>query len=178
MEPNPVEGLDRERPFPTPMADSWGWRLVSKTILLVEDNPSDIALTQRALEKSRIANKLVLAEDGQEALDYLFAMGIHTGRDVADQPMLTLLDLKLPKIGGLDVLRRIRSDSRTRRMPVVILTSSNEEQDLAASYDLGINSYIRKPVDFNQFAQSVEQLGLYWLLLNHPAPPAAGPRTQ
>jgi len=144
--------------------------LSSKTILLVEDNPSDIALTKRALDKAHIANQLILAEDGQEALDYVFGAGAHVGRDVSDQPMLTLLDLKLPKIGGLDVLRGIRGDPRTRRMPVVILTSSNEEQDLAAGYDLGVNSYIRKPVDFNQFAHAVEQLGLYWLVLNEPPP--------
>lgn len=142
----------------------------SKTILLIEDNPSDIALTERALDRSRIANALVIAEDGQEALDYLFGQGAHAGRDPSDQPLLTLLDLKLPKIGGLEVLRTIRADPRTRRLPVVILTSSNEEQDVAASYDLGINSYIRKPVDFNQFARSVEQLGLYWLVLNEPPP--------
>lgn len=137
---------------------------------MIEDNPSDVALTKRALEKARIANQLVVAEDGQEALDYLFGAGMHTGRDTSQQPMLTLLDLKLPKIPGLDVLRRIRSDAITRRLPVVVLTSSNEEQDVAASYDLGINSYIRKPVDFNQFARAVEQLGLYWLVLNE-APP-------
>ncbi len=143
----------------------------SKTILLIEDNPSDIALTKRALEKARIANQLVIAEDGQEALDYLLGTGAHAGRDATDPPMLTLLDLKLPKIPGLEVLKRLRSDARTRRIPVVILTSSNEEQDVAGSYDLGINSYIRKPVDFSQFAQAVEQLGLYWLVLNEPPPP-------
>ncbi|MGB6947358.1 MAG: response regulator [Bryobacteraceae bacterium] len=143
----------------------------SKTILLIEDNPSDIALTKRALEKARIANQLVIAEDGQEALDYLLGTGAHAGRDPTDQPMLTLLDLKLPKIPGLEVLKRLRSDPRTRRIPVVVLTSSNEEQDVAGSYDLGINSYIRKPVDFSQFAHAVEQLGLYWLVLNEPPPP-------
>jgi two-component system, response regulator len=148
--------------------------LASKTILLVEDNPSDIALTKRALEKARIANRLVVTEDGQEALDYLFGSGVHAGRDISQQPMLTLLDLRLPKIEGLEVLRRIRGDASTRRIPVVILTSSNEEQDLARSYDLGINSYIRKPVDFNQFAQAVEQLGLYWLVLNEPPPNGDG----
>lgn len=146
----------------------------SKTILLIEDNPSDIALTKRALEKARIANDVVLAEDGVEALDYLFGQGAHIGRDTSDQPMLTLLDLKLPKLGGLEVLRRIRADARTRRMPVVILTSSNEERDVAAGYDLGINSYICKPVDFHQFAGAVEQLGLYWLVLNEPPPVAQG----
>jgi two-component system, response regulator len=146
----------------------------SNSILLVEDNPSDIALTKRALEKARIANKVVIAEDGQEALDYLFGGGMHAGRDMSVQPMLTLLDLKLPKISGLNVLRKIRSEAATRRIPVVVLTSSIEEQDVAASYDLGINSYIRKPVDFNQFAQSVEQLGLYWLVLNEPPPNGNG----
>lgn len=145
----------------------------SKTILLIEDNPSDIALTRRALEKARIANDLVIAEDGQEALDYLFAAGAHAGRDTSQQPMLTLLDLKLPKVPGLEVLRQIRSVAITRCIPVVILTSSNEEQDVTASYNLGTNSYIRKPVDFNQFVQAVEQLGLYWLVLNEP-PPCAG----
>ena len=146
----------------------------SKTILLIEDNPSDIALTKRALEKAHIANEVVIAEDGQEAVDYLFCTGAHAGRDITDQPMLTLLDLKLPKVGGLEVLRRIREDPRTRRMLVVILTSSNEEQDVAAGYDLGINSYIRKPVDFGQFAQVIAQLGLYWLILNQPPPLAKG----
>lgn len=146
----------------------------SKIILLVEDNPSDIALTKRALEKAHIANQLMVAEDGQEALDFLFGTGAHQGRDISQQPTLTLLDLKLPKIPGLQVLRRIRSEPATRRLAVVILTSSNEEQDIAAGYDLGINSYIRKPVDFAQFAQAVEQLGLYWLLLNEPPPKGAG----
>ena len=141
-----------------------------KTILLIEDNPSDIDLTIRAFERSRIANELIVAEDGQEALDYLWGLGKWEGRDVLELPALTLLDLKLPKIAGLDVLRRIRADARTRRIPVVILTSSKEEQDVAASYDLGVNSYIRKPVDFTQFASAAEQLGLYWLLLNEPPP--------
>lgn len=142
-----------------------------KIILLVEDNPSDVGLTQRALAKSRIANGLVVAEDGQEALDYLFGGGQHTGRDVSELPALVLLDLKLPRVDGLEVLRRIRADQRTRRLPVVILTTSKEEQDVAQSYDLGANSYIHKPVDFTQFAQSVEHLGLYWLVLNEPPPP-------
>lgn len=148
--------------------------MTSKTILLIEDNPSDIALTRRALERARIANQLVVAEDGQEALDYVFGAGAFRNRDPADIPMLTLMDMKLPKVSTLDVLRRIRSDARTRRMPVVILTTSNEEQDVAAGYDLGINSYIRKPVDFNQFAQVVEQLALYWLVLNQPPPKGEG----
>jgi len=150
--------------------------LSSGTILLIEDNPSDVALTRRALKKARIANHLVLAEDGQEALDYLFGTGAHQGRDISQLPMLTLLDLKIPKIPGLEVLRRIRSDTRTHRTPVVVLTSSNEEQDLATSYDLGINSYIRKPVDFTQFANTVEQLGLYWLVLNEQPPKVQGNR--
>lgn len=145
----------------------------SKTILLIEDNPSDIALTQRALEKARIANALFVAEDGQEALDYLFGTGAHAGRDVSQLPALTLLDLKLPKIPGFEVLRRIREHDLTRRIPVVILTSSNEEEDVAESYDLGVNSYIRKPVDFTQFAHAVDQLGLYWLVMNEPPPNAA-----
>jgi len=142
-----------------------------KIILLVEDNPSDVQLTQRALAKSRIANELVVAEDGQAALDYLFATGKHISRDVVSEvPALVLLDLKLPGMDGLEVLRQIRLDPRTSRMPVVILTTSKEEQDVAQSYDLGCNSYIRKPVDFTQFAQAVEHLGLYWLVLNETAP--------
>ena len=142
-----------------------------KIILLVEDNSSDIGLTKRALAKSHVANMLVVAEDGQEALDYLFATGKHIGRDVSQAPALVLLDLKLPRVDGLEVLRQIRADPRTSRLPVVILTTSKEELDVAQSYDLGANSYIRKPVDFTQFAQAVEQLGLYWLVLNEPAPP-------
>jgi two-component system response regulator len=141
-----------------------------KTILLIEDNPSDIELTKRALEKGRIANTLAVVSDGQEALDYLFGTGDYAGRDSSDFPALTLLDLKLPKVSGLDVLRRVRSEPKTRRMPVVILTSSREEQDIAAGYDLGVNSYIRKPVDFEHFVQSVAQLGLYWLVLNEEPP--------
>ncbi len=138
----------------------------AKAILLVEDNPSDVALTERALLRNNITNTLVVAQDGQEGLDYLFGTGPHAGRDVAALPVLILLDLKLPKVDGLDVLRRIRADARTRRVPVVILTSSREEQDIAAGYDLGVNSYIRKPVDFAQFSETVRQLGLYWLVLN------------
>jgi CheY-like chemotaxis protein len=141
-----------------------------KIILLVEDNPSDVGLTQRALDKSHVANELVVAEDGQAALDYLFGTGVHAGRDVAELPALVLLDLKLPGVDGLEVLRRVRADERTRRLPVVILTSSKEEQDVAAGYDLGVNSYIRKPVDFTQFAQAIQHLGLYWLVLNEPPP--------
>jgi CheY-like chemotaxis protein len=141
-----------------------------KIILLVEDNPSDIGLTQRALAKSRIANDLVIAKDGQEALDYLFGAGVYAGRDVSDLPALVLLDLKLPGVDGLEVLRRIRADDRTRRLPVVILTSSKEEADVAQSYDLGANSYIRKPVDFTQFVEAIQHLGLYWLVMNEPPP--------
>jgi CheY-like chemotaxis protein len=142
----------------------------SKIILLVEDNPSDIGLTQRALGKSHVANELVVAEDGQAALDYIFGAGAHAGRDVAQLPTLVLLDLKLPKVDGLEVLRQIRADERTRRLPVVVLTTSKGEQDVAACYDLGVNSYIRKPVDFSQFAQAIQHLGLYWLVLNEPPP--------
>lgn len=142
----------------------------SKSILLVEDNPSDIALTRRAFEKNRISNPLIIAEDGQEALDYLLATGVHAGRNVAELPALVLLDLKLPRVDGLGVLKALRADVRTRRLPVVVLTSSTEEQDLAMSYDLGVNSYIRKPVNFEQFAGVVAQLGLYWLVLNERPP--------
>jgi two-component system response regulator len=141
-----------------------------RAILLVEDNPSDIALTQRALTRSAIRNPLVVAEDGQQALDYLFGTCAHADRDAAALPVLILLDLKLPRIDGLEVLRRVRADSRTRRIPVVILTSSGEETDIAAGYDLGTNSYIRKPVDFHQFAEMIKQLGLYWLVINEPPP--------
>ena len=140
-------------------------------ILLVEDNPSDVRLTQRALEQSHITNPLVVAEDGREALDYLFALGAHAGRDAAELPRLVLLDLKLPRVDGLEVLRQLRANERTRRLPVVILTSSQEQQDIMAGYDLGANSYVRKPVDFAQFAEAVRTLGLYWLLLNEPPPP-------
>ena len=143
----------------------------SKTILLVEDNPSDVGLTRRALEKSRISNDLVVVEDGQEALDYLFGTDPLTGQNVNELPALILLDLKLPKVDGLEVLRQIRADERTRRQPVVILTTSSEEDDVARCYDMGANSFIRKPVDFNQFAEAVQHLGLYWLVLNEPAPP-------
>ncbi len=141
-----------------------------KIILLVEDNASDADLTRRALQKARIQNELVVAEDGEEALDFLFGTGTYAGRDTSLLPALTLLDLNLPKIPGLEVLRRIRSEPRTRRLPVVILTSSREDHDLTEGYDLGVNSYIRKPVDFAQFAQAIEHLGLYWLVLNELPP--------
>ena len=142
----------------------------SNCILLVEDNPSDIELTKRAFVREHISNELVVAEDGQTALDYLFGTGTYDGRDLREMPALVLLDLKLPIVDGLGVLRRIREHERTRRLLVVILTSSSEEQDVAASYDLGVNSYIRKPVDFHQFAQAVKHLGLYWLIINEPPP--------
>ena len=143
-----------------------------KIILLVEDNPDDELLTMRALRKNNVLNKVVVARDGVEALDYLFGTGRHSGRDIAVMPQLILLDLKLPKIDGLEVLKRLRADERTRLLPVVILTSSREEQDMLDGYGLGANSYVRKPVNFEQFVQAIEQLKLYWLILNE-APPAA-----
>ncbi len=141
-----------------------------KVILLVEDNPDDEALTLRALKKNNILNGVVVAHDGVEALDYLFGTGTHAGRNPSHLPQVVLLDLKLPKVDGLEVLRRIRADERTKLLPVVILTSSKEEQDLLKSYSLHANSYVRKPVDFTQFTEAVRQLGLYWLVLNE-APP-------
>ena len=135
-------------------------------ILLVEDNPDDEELTRLAFAECRIANRLEVARDGQEALDYLFAAGKYSGRDICDQPQVVLLDLKLPKIDGLEVLRRIRANENTRLLPVVILTSSKEERDMVESYSLGANSYIQKPVDFAQFLEAARQLGLYWLVLN------------
>ena len=135
-------------------------------VLLVEDNPDDEALTLRAFHKSNLTNEIVVARDGVEALDYLFGVGMYADRDPNDVPQLILLDLKLPKVDGLEVLERIRASEKTKMLPVVILTSSKEQEDLITSYSLGANSYIRKPVDFNQFIQAVQQLGLYWLVLN------------
>jgi two-component system response regulator len=139
-------------------------------ILLVEDNPADVKLTERALIKSKVANILVVAHDGQEALDYLFSQGQYAGRDLREMPALILLDLKLPKVDGLEVLHQIRANEHTRYLPVVILTSSREQQDVVNSYHLGANSYIRKPVDFDQFVEAAKQLGVYWLVLNEPPP--------
>ena len=141
-----------------------------KVILLVEDNPDDEALTLRALKKNNILNEVVVAHDGVEALDYLLGTGTHAGRNPSHLPQVVLLDLKLPKVDGLEVLRRIRADERTKLLPVVVLTSSKEEQDLLKSYSLHANSYVRKPVDFTQFTEAVRQLGLYWLILNEPPP--------
>ncbi len=143
----------------------------NKVILLVEDNPDDEALTLRALTKNNIVNEVVVVRDGAEALDFLFFRGNHAGRD-PQQPALTLLDLKLPKVDGLEVLKQMRADPATQLLPVVILTSSKEEQDLINGYRLGANSYIRKPVDFGQFMEAVRNLGLYWLVLNETAPNA------
>jgi len=145
-----------------------------RVILLVEDNAKDEELTLRAFKKSNILNPVVVARDGVEALDYLFARGAHSKRSPAAMPQVILLDLKLPKIDGLEVLETLRADERTRLLPVVILTSSNEEQDLVRSYSLGANSYVRKPVDFARFVEAARQLGLYWLVLNETAPISAG----
>jgi CheY-like chemotaxis protein len=142
-----------------------------KSILLVEDNANDEYLTIRALKKYNVANDVVVAHDGVEALDYLFGTGAHASRDTKDLPLVVLLDLKLPKVDGLEVLRRVRADERTRLLPVVILTSSNEERDVINGYKLGTNSYVQKPVDFTAFVDAVGQLGLYWLMLNQPVPP-------
>lgn len=141
-----------------------------KIILLVEDNPDDEALTLRALKKNNIKNEVVVARDGVEALDYLFGTGAHAGRDLDVLPQVVLLDLKLPRVDGFEVLRRVREDSRTKLLPIVILTTSNEEQDRIKGYGLGANSFVRKPVQFDQFLEAVRQLGLYWLILNEPAP--------
>jgi two-component system response regulator len=145
----------------------------NKIILLVEDNQDDEELALLAFQKGQVANTIVVARNGVEALDYLFGTGPHAGRDVSDLPQLVLLDLKLPKIDGLEVLRRVRADPRTRRLPIVILTSSKEDEDLVQGYDRGANSYVRKPVAFDQFVEAVRQLEVYWLVLNEP-PPSQG----
>ena len=143
-----------------------------KVILLVEDNPDDEALTMRALKQSKLANEIVITRDGNEALEFLFATGKYAGRDVSHTPAVILLDLKLPKLSGLEVLQQLRGDPRTRLVPVVVLTSSSEDEDMMRSYQLGANSYVRKPVVFGRFADAVSQLGLYWMLLNQPPPKA------
>jgi two-component system response regulator len=141
-----------------------------KTILLVEDNLDDIELTLQALKKSKITNEITVVHDGAEALDYLMGTGTHAGRDISQLPAVVLLDLKLPKVDGLEVLRRLRAEEHLKLLPVVILTSSREEQDILRGYSYGVNSYVRKPVDFTQFAEAVSHLGLYWLLLNETPP--------
>jgi len=146
--------------------------MMERTILLVEDNPDDEELTRMALESSNVANRIVVARDGVEALDMLFATGAYADRDMDALPEIVLLDLKLPKLNGLEVLERMRADDRTRLIPVVVLTSSSEEDDIAASYRLGANSYVRKPVEFERFIAAVRQLGIYWLLLNELPGPA------
>lgn len=148
--------------------------MTDKVLLLVEDNPDDEALTLRALEPGNRISKIIVAHDGVEAMDYLFGTGAFKGRDTRAMPQVILLDLKLPKINGLEVLARIRADPRTRLLPVVILTSSMEAQDLIQAYSLGVNSYIRKPVDFTQFKKAVQQLKLYWLALNEQPPVNGG----
>ena len=141
-----------------------------KVILLVEDNADDELLTLRALKRNNIRNEVVVARDGNEALDYLFGTGVHSGRDLSVMPQIILLDLKLPKMDGFEVLNRVRASEMTKFLPVVILTTSNEDQDRIRGYDLGANSFVRKPVEFEKFIEAVRQLGLYWLILNEPAP--------
>ena len=141
-----------------------------KTILLVEDNPDDEALAIRALKRHHVSNQVIVAHDGVEALEYLFCTGLYADRDINFKPTVVLLDLKLPRVDGLEVLRRLREDDRTKLLPIVVLTTSSEEQDMLNSYSLGCNSYIRKPVDFVQFSEAIRQLGMYWLLMNEPPP--------
>ncbi len=140
------------------------------TILLIEDNPDDVELTLHAFQKNHMANDVVVASDGAEGLDYLFGTGKYAGRNTDDAPTLILLDLQLPKIGGLEVLRKVREDERTKRIPVVILTTSDEEEDIVNGYNGGVNSYLRKPVDFTEFMNAVKQLEMYWMVLNTPPP--------
>ena len=147
-----------------------------KTILLVEDDPNDVVLTIRALEKSNILNQVLVARDGAEALDYLFGTGTYAGRDTSVMPEVILLDLKLPKVDGLEVLAHLRADEQTELLPVVVLTSSKEDQDVVQSYRLGANSYVRKPVNFGEFCEAVRQLGLYWLVLNEGLPKRKQPK--
>lgn len=143
---------------------------MEKTIMLVEDNPDDEELTLRALRKASIANNVFVARDGQEALDFLFGTGQHAGREPLTMPAVVLLDLKLPKLDGIDVLQRMRADPRTRLVPVVVLTSSSEDEDMLRSYQSGANSYVRKPIEFSEFAHAVTQLGMYWMLINQTPP--------
>jgi len=142
----------------------------NKIILLVEDNPDDVELTLRAFKQNNISNKVIVVKDGEEALDYLFGRGKHKGRDVKRLPVVILLDLKLPKMDGLEILREIRGSDLTKLLPVIILTSSKQEEDVLNSYELGANSYVRKPVDFKEFVEAIKHLGLYWLLWNEPPP--------
>jgi CheY-like chemotaxis protein len=150
--------------------------MTAKFILLVDDSQDDVDLTLRALRKSKVGNEVVVARDGVEALDYLHGTGAYAGRDTTVQPQVILLDLKMPKMGGLEALRRLRADARTRNVPVVILTTSQEESDLVESYDRGANSFVRKPVDFVQFAEAVQHLNLYWLVINKVASVTARPK--
>lgn len=143
---------------------------MAQKILLVEDNPKDVELTRRALEKANISNGIKVVEDGVEALEFFFGKDGKSGCAGEECPVVVLLDLKLPKVDGLEVLRRLRTEEKTKRIPVVVLTSSSEEKDIIASYDLGANSFVRKPVKFSEFAEAIRQLGLYWLILNQPAP--------